>query len=137
MFKEVLINQENYMENKGFRPTGKNTYSVVVVGAGASGLLFAAGYNNLNGGSSTDGRGFSGLIIDHNGKAGAKLLISGGGRCNFTHGGNIKDFPSHYHNGKKSGHLCTNTAIRPSLISWPALESAPQKKRTEGFSLLQ
>ena len=89
------------MENKGFRPTGKNTYSVVVVGAGASGLLFAAGYTNLNGVSSTDGRGFSGLIIDHNGKAGAKLLISGGGRCNFTHGGNIKDFPSHYHNGKK------------------------------------
>ena len=52
------------MENKGFRPTGKNTYSVVVVGAGASGLIFAAGYNNLKGGSSTDGRGFSGVIDD-------------------------------------------------------------------------
>ena len=160
MFKQVLINQENYMEKKGFGPTGKNTYYVVVVGAGASGLLFAAGYNNLKGGSSTDGRGFSGLIIDHNGKAGAKLLISGGGRCNFTHGGNIKDFPSHYHNGKKirsSLYKHSNKAfvdfmaglgisateeedgrIFPSSMRGSSVVSALERKSvSSGFTLLQ
>jgi len=49
---------------------------VIVVGAGASGLMCAitAGY-----------RGRSVLLIEHSNKAGRKILMSGGGRCNFTH----------------------------------------------------
>lgn len=49
---------------------------VVVVGAGAAGLMCAAtaGY-----------RGRRVLVIDHANKAGKKILMSGGGRCNFTH----------------------------------------------------
>ncbi|MEY3038761.1 MAG: hypothetical protein RL143_1328, partial [Pseudomonadota bacterium] len=48
---------------------------VVIVGAGASGLMCAltAGY-----------RGRSVLVIEHTNKAGRKILMSGGGRCNFT-----------------------------------------------------
>ena len=48
---------------------------VVVIGAGAAGLMCAreAGY-----------RGRSVRIIDHAPKAGRKILMSGGGRCNFT-----------------------------------------------------
>ncbi len=48
---------------------------VVVIGAGAAGLFCA-----LNSGS----RGRKTVIIDHAKKPGKKILISGGGRCNFT-----------------------------------------------------
>lgn len=49
---------------------------VVVIGAGASGLMCAitAGY-----------RGRSVVLLEHSNKAGRKILMSGGGRCNFTH----------------------------------------------------
>lgn len=52
------------------------TYDVVVIGAGAAGLMCAlsAGY-----------AGRRVLVIDHANKAGKKILMSGGGRCNFTH----------------------------------------------------
>ena len=50
-------------------------YDVVIVGAGAAGLMCAAtaGY-----------QGRKVLVIDHANKAGKKILMSGGGRCNFT-----------------------------------------------------
>lgn len=48
---------------------------VLIIGAGAAGLMCAqtAGY-----------RGRSVLVLDHANKAGKKILMSGGGRCNFT-----------------------------------------------------
>lgn len=52
-----------------------NTYDVIVLGAGAAGLMCAAEAGK---------RGRSVLIVDHAEKAGKKILISGGGRCNFT-----------------------------------------------------
>lgn len=48
---------------------------VVVIGAGASGLMCA-----IEAGK----RGRRVLVLDHANKAGKKILMSGGGRCNFT-----------------------------------------------------
>jgi predicted Rossmann fold flavoprotein len=48
---------------------------VVIIGAGAAGLMAAA---------SAGKRGRRVLVLDHNEEPGAKILISGGGRCNFT-----------------------------------------------------
>jgi predicted Rossmann fold flavoprotein len=48
---------------------------VVIIGAGAAGLMCAL---------TAAGRGRSVLLIDHANKAGKKILMSGGGRCNFT-----------------------------------------------------
>jgi len=50
-------------------------YDVIILGAGAAGLMCAltAGH-----------RGRRVLVLDHAPRAGAKILISGGGRCNFT-----------------------------------------------------
>lgn len=48
---------------------------VIIIGAGASGLMAAAVCGR---------RGRSVLVLDHNEQAGAKVLVSGGGRCNFT-----------------------------------------------------
>ncbi|SDT97626.1 NAD(P)/FAD-dependent oxidoreductase [Stappia sp. ES.058] len=51
------------------------TFDVIVLGAGAAGLMAAA----------TAGQaGSRVLLLDHADKAGKKILISGGGRCNFT-----------------------------------------------------
>ncbi len=48
---------------------------VVIIGAGAAGLMCAL---------TAAQRGRQVLLIDHANKAGKKILMSGGGRCNFT-----------------------------------------------------
>jgi predicted Rossmann fold flavoprotein len=50
-------------------------FDVIVLGAGAAGLMCAI---------SAGQRGRRVLLLDHAEKPGAKILISGGGRCNFT-----------------------------------------------------
>jgi predicted Rossmann fold flavoprotein len=57
---------------------------VIVLGAGAAGLMCAAVAGQ---------RGRRILLIDHADEAGKKILISGGGRCNFT---NIHTAPDRY-----------------------------------------
>ncbi|MBJ7330743.1 MAG: FAD-dependent oxidoreductase, partial [Solirubrobacteraceae bacterium] len=47
---------------------------VVIIGAGAAGLMCAL---------TAAGRGRQVLLIDSSNKAGKKILMSGGGRCNF------------------------------------------------------
>ena len=51
------------------------TFDVIIIGAGASGLMCA-----IEAGK----RGRRVLVLDHANKAGKKILMSGGGRCNFT-----------------------------------------------------
>jgi len=59
-------------------------YDVIIIGAGAAGLMCAAtaGY-----------RGRRVLVIDHANKPGKKILMSGGGRCNFT---NLNSTPANF-----------------------------------------
>jgi predicted Rossmann fold flavoprotein len=59
-------------------------YDVVVLGAGAAGMMFA-----IEAGK----RGRSVLVLDHADAAGEKIRISGGGRCNFT---NMRTAPEHF-----------------------------------------
>jgi predicted Rossmann fold flavoprotein len=51
------------------------TWDVIVVGGGAAGLMCA-----MEAGK----RGRRVLVLEHNAEIGRKILISGGGRCNFT-----------------------------------------------------
>lgn len=60
-------------------------YKQILIGGGAAGLYFAA---NCAAGP--------GLILEKNKAPGQKLLLSGSGQCNLTHGGSIKDFIGHY-----------------------------------------
>ena len=50
-------------------------FDAIVLGAGAAGLFCAA---------TAGQRGRRVLLLDHNDEVGRKILISGGGRCNFT-----------------------------------------------------
>lgn len=52
-----------------------NSYDAIIIGAGACGLMCAAQAGLL---------GKRTLLIERNDKPGAKILISGGGRCNYT-----------------------------------------------------
>ncbi len=74
------------------------TYDVVVVGAGAAGLLCAAMAGQ---------RGFKVLLIDHFEKLGEKIRISGGGRCNFT---NRDVTPANFISGNP--HYCRSALAR-------------------------
>ncbi|MEM7612211.1 MAG: FAD-dependent oxidoreductase, partial [Pseudomonadota bacterium] len=60
------------------------TYDVVVLGGGAAGLMCA-----LTAGQ----RGRSVLVLEGSNKIGKKILMSGGGRCNFT---NLHCDPTHF-----------------------------------------
>jgi len=53
----------------------QNSVDVVIIGAGAAGLMCAI---------SAGKRGRKVLLLDHANKVGKKILMSGGGRCNFT-----------------------------------------------------
>jgi hypothetical protein len=61
-----------------------STYDAIVLGAGAAGLMCAAVAGQ---------RGRRVLLLDHADQVGKKILISGGGRCNFT---NIHTAPDRY-----------------------------------------
>src|SRR6056297_3487280 len=50
-------------------------FDIIIIGAGAAGLMCA-----IEAGK----RGRKALVIDHANKVGKKILMSGGGRCNFT-----------------------------------------------------
>jgi hypothetical protein len=53
-------------------------YDVIIIGAGGAGLMCAIQAGR---------RGRKVVVIDHAAKIGSKILISGGGRCNFTNTG--------------------------------------------------
>ena len=74
------------------------TYDVVVIGAGAAGLMCA-----LNAGYA----GRRVLVVDHANKAGKKILMSGGGRCNFT---NLNSTPANFFSGNP--HFCISALKR-------------------------
>lgn len=58
------------------------SYDAIILGAGAAGLMCAAMAGQ---------RGRRVLVIDHADQPGKKILISGGGRCNFTNIGTAPD----------------------------------------------
>ena len=84
-------------------------YDVAVIGAGASGLMLAA---SLDMGYS------SGIVLEGTSSIGSKLLMSGGGRCNITHGGSIKDFIGAYGEAGTKLRRCLYKHNNQELVSW-------------------
>ena len=80
---------------------------VVIVGAGAAGLMCAL---------SAASRGRRVLLLDHANKAGKKILMSGGGRCNFT---NLYSEPGNFLSG--NAHFCKSALARYSQWDFIAL----------------
>jgi predicted Rossmann fold flavoprotein len=65
-------------------PAEAHQFDAIVLGAGAAGLMCAAVAGQ---------RGRRVALLEHNGQPGRKILISGGGRCNFT---NLQCVPNNF-----------------------------------------
>jgi len=72
-------------------------YDVIIIGGGAAGLMCA-----IEAGK----RGRSVLVLEHNERLGKKILISGGGRCNFTNS-----------NAGPENYLSTNPHFHKSALA--------------------
>jgi predicted Rossmann fold flavoprotein len=73
-------------------------FDVIIIGAGAAGLFCAAQAGQ---------RGRRVLLLDNGKKAGRKILMSGGGRCNFT---NLYTEPAAYLS--QNPHFCKSALAR-------------------------
>ncbi len=74
------------------------TFDAIVIGGGAAGLMCA-----LTAGQ----RGLRVLVVEHANKVGKKILMSGGGRCNFTNTGTS---PGNYLSANP--HFCKSALAR-------------------------
>ncbi len=72
----------SYLTGGGCIRHGMESFDVIVLGAGAAGLMCAI---------SAGQRGRRVLLLDHAEKIAKKILISGGGRCNFTNLGVVPE----------------------------------------------
>ena len=85
-------------------------FDVIIVGAGAAGLMCAM---------TAGRRGRRVLVLDHANKVGKKILMSGGGRCNFT---NMYSAPENF--------ICSNPHFVKSALSrytpWHFIELVEQ-----------
>ncbi len=86
------------------------TYDAIVLGAGAAGMMAAA---------TAGQRGRRVLLIDHADEPGKKILISGGGRCNFT---NLRTAPDRYLS--QNPHFAKSALSRYSAQDFIALVDA-------------
>ncbi|MYM38741.1 NAD(P)/FAD-dependent oxidoreductase [Duganella qianjiadongensis] len=82
-------------------------FDVVVIGAGAAGMMCAA---------TAAQRGRRVVLIDHASKLAEKIRISGGGRCNFT---NINAAPANYLS--ENPHFCKSALSRYTAADFIAL----------------
>jgi len=76
-------------------------FDCVIIGAGPAGLFCAL---------SVAGAGKRVVVLEKKQSCGKKLLITGTGQCNLTHGGDIREFFSHYGDHGKF--------LRPSLLGF-------------------
>ena len=94
--------------------TSNRTYDVLIIGAGGAGLMCA---------SHAGRRGRRVLVLDHAKKIGGKILISGGGRCNFT---NTGAGPANY--VSRNPHFC-----KSALSRYPS-EAFVERVRAHGIA---
>lgn len=73
-------------------------FDAIVIGGGAAGLMCAAVAGQ---------RGLKVLVVEHANRVGKKILMSGGGRCNFT---NLDVRPEHYLSANP--HFCKSALAR-------------------------
>ena len=73
-------------------------FDVIIIGAGGAGLMCAM---------TAGQRGRSVAVLEHNDRIGKKILISGGGRCNFT---NLDAGPENYISSNP--HFCRSALSR-------------------------
>jgi predicted Rossmann fold flavoprotein len=100
---------------------GEETLDCIIVGGGAAGLMCAAQAAML---------GKKVMVLDHSNKVGKKILMSGGGRCNFT---NYVVDPKNYLSANP--HFCKSALARFSQYDFLDLvhkHNIPYHEKTLG-----
>ena len=102
-------------------PPAANHFDVIILGAGAAGMMcaFEAGR-----------RGHHVLLLEHSERPGRKILISGGGRCNFT---NIHTRPENFLS--KNPHFAKSALARftpADIIAMVEHHGIPYHEKTLG-----
>ncbi|MBT3981609.1 MAG: NAD(P)/FAD-dependent oxidoreductase [Bacteriovoracaceae bacterium] len=98
-----------------------NIYDVIIIGAGASGLMTA---------TIAARRGLNVLVLEKNKSAGKKVLVSGGGKCNFT---NLNVSSIDFHSSNP--HFCKSALSQYTqydFIDWVESLEIPYEERTHG-----
>src|ERR1700719_896698 len=80
------------------QPSMTHSFDAIILGGGAAGLMCA-----IEAGK----RGRRVAVLDHADRLGKKILISGGGRCNFT---NLHCRPENFHS--TNPHFCKSALAR-------------------------
>lgn len=96
-------------------------YNRIIIGGGASGLYFAAACP-----------GEKSLLLERCASPGNKLLLCGGGQCNLTHGGSIKDFIGHYGPGGRKIRSALYRASNLQLMDFFAEQGLSLTERPDG-----
>jgi len=96
-------------------------YDVIIIGAGASGLYCAAHLPDKKV-----------LIIEKNSRIGMKILASGSGQCNLTHGGYISAFYDHYGPRKAFVKFALNHHNNKQVISFYESHGLKCIERSDG-----
>ncbi len=102
-------------------PVNQQTYDVIVLGAGAAGLMCALTAAN---------RGRRVLVLEKANRPGKKILMSGGGRCNFT---NLFVEPENYIS--ENPHFCKSALSQYThweFISLVEAHNIPYAERKHG-----
>ncbi|MDD5048752.1 MAG: aminoacetone oxidase family FAD-binding enzyme, partial [Methanoregulaceae archaeon] len=84
--------------------TNSGECDIIIIGAGPAGLFCAL---QIGGAA---GRNLNVVVLEKNASCGKKLLVTGTGQCNITHGGDIREFFTHY-----GDH---GTFLRPVLLGF-------------------
>ena len=93
---------------------------VIIIGAGAAGLMCA-----IEAGK----RHRKVLVLDHANKAGKKILMSGGGRCNFTNYFLYPRSVAVYHKNAKMVDYSNNIWIVRMFIYSSSVRSVPIQQK--------
>lgn len=99
------------------------SWDVIVIGAGAAGLMAAI---------RTSERGLRTLLLEKNPRAGVKILMSGGTRCNLTQATDARGIVAAYGRPGRFLHSALATLSPDDLVAWFAAEGVPTKIETTG-----
>ena len=82
-------------------------HECIIIGGGAAGLMLAAMTKTNNG-----------IVLEGTAALGTKLLMTGGGHCNLTHAGSIKDFVDCYDEAGRALRKCLYRHSNIEMLKW-------------------
>ena len=107
---EILHAKNSMLHSGSHDPKPHEDYDLIIIGAGPSGLFCAI--NSIQ--KDIIQKEWKILVLEKKETPGHKLLISGSGRCNITHDGDIHDFLNHFGDHGRF--------LRPALLGFTNLD---------------